>query len=98
MLNEPRAEEAREDPGAPRAENQDHSRRFGMDPGVRKVLLVCLAALVFHLLLLLLPRNMPEQELAIARAIPDSAKRVALLKPLKDHPKATGADLREAAE
>ncbi|OJH35887.1 tetratricopeptide repeat protein [Cystobacter ferrugineus] len=65
---------------------------------MRKVLLVCLAALVLHLLVLLLPRDMPEQELAIARAIPDSAKRVALLKPLKDHPKATGANLREAAE
>ncbi|WP_395842964.1 tetratricopeptide repeat protein [Cystobacter fuscus] len=98
MSNEPRAEEAREEPGVPRAENQDRARRVGMDPGVRKVLLVCLAALVFHLLVMLLPRNMPEQELAIARAIPDSSKRVALLKPLKDHPKATGANLREAAE
>ena len=65
---------------------------------MKKALLVCLVALVLHLLLLLLPRNMPEQELSIARAIPDSAKRVTLLKPLKEHPKATGANLREAAE
>ncbi|ATB30205.1 tetratricopeptide repeat protein [Melittangium boletus] len=64
----------------------------------KKALLVCLVALVLHLLMLLLPRNMPEQELSIARAIPDSAKRVTLLKPLKEHPKATGANLREAAE
>ncbi|MET0405914.1 MAG: tetratricopeptide repeat protein [Cystobacter sp.] len=55
-------------------------------------------ALAVHLSLLLLPRNMPEQELAIARAIPQSLKRVSVLKPLKEHPKATGANLREAAE
>jgi len=97
-LNEPPAEEARESQGAPRVETRGVPRRPGMDPGVRKVLLVCLAALAFHLVLLLLPRNMPEQELAIARAIPQSAKRVNLLKPLKDNPKATGANLREAAE
>ncbi|MBN1207228.1 MAG: tetratricopeptide repeat protein [Myxococcaceae bacterium] len=41
---------------------------------------------------------MPEQELAIARAMPEVEHRVRLLKPLKEHPKATGAELREAAE
>jgi len=55
-------------------------------------------ALLIHLLPLFLPRNMPEQELAIARAIPESAKRVSILKPLKTNEKATGAELREAAE
>src|SRR6218665_1853722 len=85
VLNEPSAEEAR-------------AKRFPWNRSVKKALLVCLVALVLHLLLLLLPRNMPEQELSIARAIPDSAKRVTLLKPLKEHPKATGANLREAAE
>ncbi|PTL76806.1 hypothetical protein DAT35_48565 [Vitiosangium sp. GDMCC 1.1324] len=41
---------------------------------------------------------MPEQELAIAKAMPDATKRVEVLKPLKENPKATGANLREAAE
>jgi Tfp pilus assembly protein PilF len=55
-------------------------------------------AFLVHLVPLFLPRNMPEQELAIARATPDVQHRVQLLKPLKEHPKATGAELREAAE
>ena len=55
-------------------------------------------AFLIHLIPLFLPRNMPEQELAIARAIPESAKRVSILKPLKTNEKATGAELREAAE
>ncbi len=59
---------------------------------------VCAVALLIHLIPLFLPRNMPEQELAIARAIPESAKRVSILKPLKTNEKATGAELREAAE
>ena len=64
----------------------------------KKALLVSLVALVLHLLVLLVPRNMPEQELAIARAIAEPARRVTLLKPLRENPKATGANLREAAE
>ncbi len=72
--------------------------RAPLHPRVKKALWVCGAALGFHLLVMLLPRNMPEQELAIARAIPDPAKRVTLLKPLLENPKATGANLREAAE
>ncbi|HSP81937.1 MAG TPA: hypothetical protein VLQ93_25675, partial [Myxococcaceae bacterium] len=53
---------------------------------------------MLHLIPLALPRNMPEQELAIARATPDPTKRVELLRPLKDNPKATAKELREAAE
>lgn len=55
-------------------------------------------AFVIHLIPLFLPRNMPEQELAIARVTTDVRHRLKLLKPLKEHPKATGAELREAAE
>jgi Flp pilus assembly protein TadD len=55
-------------------------------------------ALLIHLIPLFLPRDMPEQDLAIARAIPDPAQRVRVLKPLKNNPKATDANLREAAE
>jgi tetratricopeptide (TPR) repeat protein len=55
-------------------------------------------AFLIHMIPLFLPRNMPEQELAIARATVDVQHRLRLLKPLKDHPKATGAELREAAE
>lgn len=65
---------------------------------LRSTLLVCGAALLVHLVPLFLPRNMPEQELAIARATPDIRNRVRVLAPLKEHPKATGALLREAAE
>ena len=65
---------------------------------LKGVLLACGGALALHLVPLFLPRNMPEQDLAIARAIPDAANRVKVLKPLRDSPKATGAELREAAE
>ncbi len=61
-------------------------------------MIACLVALVIHLIPLFLPRNVPEQDLEIARAIPVSANRVQVLKPLKDNPKVTGAQLREAAE
>ncbi|MDY7230319.1 tetratricopeptide repeat protein [Hyalangium rubrum] len=64
----------------------------------RSTLGVCAVALLIHLVPLFLPRNMPEQELAIARATPNMQSRVRLLAPLKEHPKATGAELREAAE
>ncbi len=69
-----------------------------MDRGLRSALVACLVAFLIHLVPLFLPRDMPEQDLAIARAIPDAAQRVQVLKPLKDNPKATGANLREAAE
>ncbi len=65
---------------------------------MRSLLLVIGVAFLIHLIPLFLPRNMPEQNLAIARAIPDSAQRVNVLKPLKENPKATAAELREAAE
>lgn len=65
---------------------------------MRSLLLVIGVAFLIHLIPLFLPRNMPEQELAIARAIPEPAGRAKVLKPLKDNPKSTGADLREAAE
>ncbi|MGZ3459551.1 MAG: tetratricopeptide repeat protein [Archangium sp.] len=65
---------------------------------MKGVLITIGVAFVIHLVPLFLPRNMPEQDLEIARAIPESAKRVHVLKPLKNNLKATGADLREAAE
>jgi tetratricopeptide (TPR) repeat protein len=65
---------------------------------MRNALWVCLVAFLIHLIPLLFPRDMPEQELAIARAIANPAQRVGVLKPLLENPKATGANLREAAE
>jgi len=64
---------------------------------MRTALAVCGVASLVHLIPLFLPRNMPEQELAIARVTAEPQNRVRLLKPLKQHPKATGAELREAA-
>ncbi len=81
----------------PPYQNPRNSRPW-FDRSVRSALGVCLVALLIHLIPLFLPRNMPEQELAIARAMPDAGQRVQLLRPLKDNPKATAMDLREAAE
>jgi predicted Zn-dependent protease len=65
---------------------------------MRTLLWVCGVALVLHLLpLLLLPRNAPEKDLAIARAIPSAAARVEVLRRVKENPKVTAAHLREAA-
>ncbi|AEI63856.1 tetratricopeptide repeat protein [Corallococcus macrosporus] len=58
---------------------------------------VCIVATLIHLIPLLLPRNMPEQQLSIARAMPSVSQRVPFLRPLKDDAKATPAELREAA-
>jgi Flp pilus assembly protein TadD len=66
--------------------------------GLRSVLWVCTGALAIHLVPLFLPRNMPEQELAIARATPATEGRLRFLLPLKHNEKATAADLREAAD
>lgn len=66
-------------------------------PRMRGALLVSLGAFILHLVPFLLPRNMPAQELSIARVTEDVRRRILLLSPLRDHPKATGADLREAA-
>ncbi|MCY1018459.1 tetratricopeptide repeat protein [Pyxidicoccus sp. MSG2] len=65
---------------------------------MRSILVVCGVALLIHLIPLFLPRNMPEQELAIARAATSAEERVQFLMPLRQHPKATPAELREAAE
>ncbi|WP_395811948.1 tetratricopeptide repeat protein [Archangium minus] len=65
---------------------------------MKSALIACLVALAIHLIPLFLPRNMPEQELAIARAMPDATNRAQVLKPLKENPKATGEHLRTAAE
>ncbi|MFY2560525.1 hypothetical protein ACN469_23185 [Corallococcus terminator] len=62
------------------------------------MVIVCAVAVLLHLIPLLLPRNMPEQELAIARVTQGVEARVKLLMPLRAHPKATSAELREAAE
>ncbi|MBZ4413133.1 hypothetical protein K8640_33440 [Myxococcus sp. XM-1-1-1] len=73
-------------------------RRWRVDQGLRGMLVVCGVAFLIHLIPLFLPRNMPEQELSIARATPLPEQRVRLLLPLREHPKATAAELREAAE
>jgi tetratricopeptide (TPR) repeat protein len=65
---------------------------------MKSTLIACGVAFLIHLIPLFLPRNMPEQELSIARAMPDVANRAKVLKPLKENPKSTGANLREAAE
>jgi tetratricopeptide (TPR) repeat protein len=65
---------------------------------MKSALIACGVAFLIHLIPLFLPRNMPEQELSIARAMPDAAKRAGVLKPLRENPKATGENLREAAE
>ncbi len=70
-----------------------------MEPrrSVRKLMWVCGAALALHVLPLLLPRNVPEQDLAIARAIEAPSGRVEVLRRVKENPKVTAAHLREAA-
>lgn len=88
-------EERVDETAAPEAEP---SRRRRMSQAMRTALTVCGLASLVHLIPLCLPRNMPEQELAIARVTAEPGNRVRLLKPLKHHPKATGAELREAAE
>lgn len=80
----------------PRGSGAQHRRR--LDRGMRSLLVVCGVALLIHLIPLFLPRNMPEQELAIARAAMSAEERVHFLMPLRQHPKATPAELREAAE
>jgi tetratricopeptide (TPR) repeat protein len=80
----------------PRGSREQHRRR--LDRGMRSILIVCGVALLIHLIPLFLPRNMPEQELAIARAATTAEERVQFLMPLRQHPKATPAELREAAE
>ncbi len=72
--------------------------RWRVSHTLRSALGVIGVAFLIHLIPLFLPRNMPEQELAIARVTQDVQHRLRLLKPLKEHPKATGAELREAAE
>ncbi|RYZ42593.1 MAG: tetratricopeptide repeat protein [Myxococcaceae bacterium] len=76
------------------AERRD--RRWNQ--GMRGVLWVSAGALAIHLIPLFLPRNMPEQELAIARATENIDSRLAYLVPLKTNDKATAEDLRTAAE
>ncbi|GMU02540.1 hypothetical protein KH5H1_66600 [Corallococcus caeni] len=66
--------------------------------GLRGVLWVCGVALAIHVIPLFLPRDMPEQELAIARATENVEGRLRFLVPLKHNDKATAADLRTAAE
>ncbi|MBZ4422641.1 lipopolysaccharide assembly protein LapB [Myxococcus sp. RHSTA-1-4] len=82
---------------APEAPSEGRRRR-GLDHGLRGALVVSGVALLIHLIPLFLPRNMPEQELAIARVLPNAEQRAPFLLPLREHPKATPAELREAAE
>jgi Flp pilus assembly protein TadD len=65
---------------------------------MRVVLWACLVGLIIHLVPLFLPRNTPGQELKVARAMGTVRERVESLRKLKEHPKATVAELREAAE
>lgn len=73
------------------------ARRHLWSRGTRSLVAVCIVATLIHLIPLLLPRNMPEQQLSIARAMPSVSQRVPFLRPLKDDAKATPAELREAA-
>lgn len=73
-------------------------RRQKRDTGMRSIWVLFAVALVIHLIPLFLPRNTAEQQLAIARATPSVEQRAPYLLPLKEHPKATPAELREAAE
>jgi tetratricopeptide (TPR) repeat protein len=68
-----------------------------LDRSFRTAVWVCFVALLIHLVPLALPRNTAEQELEIARATPSAAGRVELLRPLREHPGASAAQLREAA-
>lgn len=81
-------------PGEPSGRER---QRWWKAPGMRGLLVLCGVALLIHLVPLFLPRNMPEQELEIARAMPSIQERVTVLRPLREHPKATAKDLREAA-
>ncbi|WP_342377488.1 hypothetical protein NVS55_39265 [Myxococcus stipitatus] len=82
----------------PHPKERPFLERLRTDSRLRQMVGVCGVALLIHLIPLALPRNMPEQELSIARVTRGVESRVKLLLPLKDHPKATPAELREAAE
>jgi Flp pilus assembly protein TadD len=73
------------------------ARSLKLDSRSRAVLWVFLAALPVHLLPFFLPRKVPEQELALARLLPEGKDRLVLLQPLLDNPRATAEDLRQAA-
>lgn len=73
-------------------------RRWWQGRQMRNLLVVCTVAFLIHLIPLALPRNTPEQELEIARAMPSVQQRVGVLKPLLNHRKATPENLREAAQ
>lgn len=79
-----------ETPGAP--------RRQGRVTGMRSIWVMFGLALLIHIIPLFLPRNTAEAQLAIARAAPTVEQRLPYVMPLKEHPKATPAELREAAE
>ncbi len=99
---EERQQEERVDPSSVTAGAESRgpiARRWRrLDRGLRRLLAICIVALLIHLIPLFLPRNMPEQELAIARVATTAEERVRFLMPLREHPKATPAELREAAE
>lgn len=82
----------------PAPPSQPHRRRLRLDRGVRSALVASVIVLLLHLIPLFLPRNMPEQDLAVARAMTDVTQRAAVLRPLRENEKATAAELREAAE
>ena len=73
-------------------------RHWWLERGMKGVLIACLVAFGVHLIPLFLPRNLPEQELAIAKALPDATQRARVLKQLKENPKTRGVHLRGAAE
>lgn len=86
-------EQPPEETGAP-----EKPRHWWLERGMKGVLIACTVAFVVHLIPLFLPRNMPEQELAMAKAIPDAVQRAQVLKKLKENPKTRGEHLRAGAE
>jgi len=72
-------------------------RRPRLSRGGRSLLVVCTVTVIIHLIPLFLSRNVPEQQLSIARAMSTVSQRVPFLRSLKDDSKATPAELREAA-
>ncbi len=73
-------------------------RGRGRASGMRSIWVMFGLALLIHLIPLFLPRNTAEAQLAVARTAASVEQRLPYVLPLKEHPKATAAELREAAE
>ncbi|WP_141594194.1 lipopolysaccharide assembly protein LapB [Myxococcus sp. AB056] len=84
-------------PGESAVQEAEGAHRRRLNRGTRSLLIVCTVVTLIHLIPLFISRNMPEQQLSIARAMSSVSQRVPFLRPLKDDAKATPAELREAA-